>query len=131
MWKSHSLQTQFESHEITLLDALQITDSEFFPNIHSILKLVLTLQVGSVPCERSFSAIWRLNNWSRSTTAESRLIGLALLFIHRDMTISLENILNCFDATGHHKIGRPGLTCEAFTLSVESSFDISLLWFPQ
>ena len=106
VWKAHCLQTQSESNEITLLDALRIADSEFFPNIHSILKLVLTLPVGSVPCELSFSAMRRLKNWSRSTMVENRLTGLALLFIHRDMTISQENILNRFDATGHCIIGR-------------------------
>ena len=101
VWKARCLQTQSECNEITLLDALRIADSEFFPNIHSILKLVLTLPVGSVPCEPSFSAMR-----CRSIMAENRLTGLALLFIHRDMTISRENILNRFDATGHRRIGQ-------------------------
>ena len=97
---------QSETNEIPLQDTLKIANSDFFPNVHSILKLVLTLLVGSIPCDRSFSAMQRLKNWSRSTMADNRLTGLALLFIHRDVTISRDNILKCFDSMGHRRIGR-------------------------
>ncbi len=40
---------------------------------------------------------------------ENRLSGLALLFIHRDMTVSRENILKRFDSTGHRRIRRLSL----------------------
>ena len=63
----------------------------------------------SVPCKRSFSAMWRLKSWSRSTMADNRLTGLALLFIDRDVTISRDNILKHFDSTGHRRIGRLNL----------------------
>ena len=82
----------------SLSDALKDADKEFFPNIHGMMKLILTLPVGSVPCERSFSAMRRLKDWSRS---ESRTNGLALLYTHRDMEVNHER----FDATGHRKIG--------------------------
>ena len=38
----------------SLSDALKDADKEFFPNIHEIMKLILTLPVGSVLCEHSF-----------------------------------------------------------------------------
>ena len=38
----------------SLSDAHKDADKEFFPNIHEIMKLILTLPQGSVPCERSF-----------------------------------------------------------------------------
>ena len=41
--------------ECDLVDALAVADRDFFPNIHEIMRLILTLPVGSVPCERSFS----------------------------------------------------------------------------
>ena len=43
VWKAHCLQIpQSETNEIALQDALKIADSDFFPNVHSIPKLVLT-----------------------------------------------------------------------------------------
>ena len=43
-----------------LQTALKIADKEFFPNLHAILLSILTLPVGSVCCERSFSSLRRL-----------------------------------------------------------------------
>jgi hypothetical protein len=65
-----------------LIEAFKLAD-RLFPNIHEIFKLILTAPVGSVPCERSFSALRRLKDWSRSTMTENRL-GLAMLYPHRD-----------------------------------------------
>ena len=74
----------------TLLDTLKLADANFFPNVHEIIKLILTIPVGAVPCERSFSAMRRLKDWSRTSMAESRLCGLALLYTHRDMTVNVD-----------------------------------------
>ena len=83
------------------MDTLKLVDCNFFPNLHAIIIiLILSLPVGSVPCERSFSAMRRLKSWTRSTMTEERLCGLALLFIHRDVYISRENVLKRFSATG-------------------------------
>ena len=80
---------------------LILADSDFFPNVYEIIKLILTLPVGSVPCERSFLTMRLLNDWNRSTMRENRLTGLALLMVHRDMDFSRENILKRFDSTGN------------------------------
>ena len=106
MWKEkcveHLPDDQLE--KMTLVDALKLADKEFFPNVHEVLKLILTLPVGSVPCERSFSSMRRLKDWSRSTMNDDRLTGLALLYIHQDKDIDKVNILKRFDCTGHHRI---------------------------
>ena len=81
-------------------------DKDFYPNVHAILKLLLTLPVGSVSCERSFSKMRRLKHWSRTTMGENRLNGLALMFVHKDMKISRENVLQRFDSTRHRRIGQ-------------------------
>ncbi|CAH3133933.1 unnamed protein product, partial [Porites lobata] len=54
-----------------------------FPAIHKVLSIYLTTPVGSVSCERSFSALRRLKLWTRSSMRENRLSGLAMLLIHR------------------------------------------------
>ena len=73
-----------------LQTALKIADKEFFPNLHAILSSILTLPVGSVCCERSFSSLRRLKTWERSTMGQKRLCGLALLHIHKDKVDSTE-----------------------------------------
>ena len=93
-----------------LQTALKIADKEFFPNLHAILSSILTLPVGSVCCERSFSSLRRLKTWERSTMGQERLCGLALLHIHKDKVDSTEgfneSVLKRWDATGHRKIGK-------------------------
>lgn len=44
--------------------------------------------------ERYFSSIKRLKTYLRNTTSENRLYGLALLNIHRELIIQLEDVLN-------------------------------------
>ena len=93
-----------------LQTALKIADKEFFPNLHAILSSILTLPVGSVCCERSFSSLRRLKTWERSTMGQERLCGLALLHIHKDKVDSTEGfnerVLKRWDVTGHRKIGK-------------------------
>jgi len=39
--------------------------------------------MGSISCERSFSALRRLKLWNRSTMNEELLSGLGMLLVHR------------------------------------------------
>ena len=57
---------------------------QIFPTLHKIFTIFLTTPVGSVSCERSFSALRRLKLWTRSTMREDRLSGLAMILIHRN-----------------------------------------------
>jgi len=41
-------------------DSISYTDTDLYPNVHVILKLLLTLPVGYCACVRSFSALRRL-----------------------------------------------------------------------
>lgn len=78
-----------------------------FPNIGTILRLLLTLPVGSCSCERSFSAMRRLKTWQRSSMTEGRFNGLALLSVHDGDVVGQVDpcdILRRFD-TGNRRIG--------------------------
>ncbi|XP_061170352.1 52 kDa repressor of the inhibitor of the protein kinase-like [Saccostrea echinata] len=46
----------------SLSNAIMLADSDFYPNLHVIFRILLTMPVGSVPCERSFSAMRRLKH---------------------------------------------------------------------
>ena len=106
MWKQkcRDLVPHDQLEKMRLVDALTFADKEFFPNVYEVLKLILTLPVGSFPCERSFSMLRRLKDWSRSTMTEERLNGLALLYIHQDKQIDKGKVLQRFDCMGHHRL---------------------------
>ena len=44
----------------------------------------------------SFSNVKYLKNYMRATMSEDRLTGLALLYIHRDLEIDIEDVINRF-----------------------------------
>lgn len=49
VWKTHCAARGAE--KCSVLDALQLANADFFPNVHEVFKLILTLPIGSVPCE--------------------------------------------------------------------------------
>lgn len=105
MWKEKFIADDISLLEkMKLIDVLPLADKDFFPNIHEVLKQILTVPVGSVPCERSFSSMRRLKDWSRSTMTEERLNGLALMYIHQDKSIDKDSVLKRFDCTGQRRI---------------------------
>ena len=75
-----------------------------FPNIHAILKVLLTMPVSTATAERSFSGLRRLKTYLRSNMSETRLSGLALLHIHHDTEIDIPEVARKFDATGTRRI---------------------------
>ena len=64
-----------------------------FKNIEASLRILATLPVTSCECERSFSALRRLKNYSRSTMVEDRLNGLALLHIHQEIEPTVNEVI--------------------------------------
>lgn len=78
------------------LGALNNCDERVFPNIATLLKILCTIPVTSCEAERSFSALRRLKTFLRSTISEDRLTGLALLHIHRDIRVDLDDAVDRF-----------------------------------
>ena len=70
------------------IDASQQVDRCFsnfqYPNIHSLLRVALTLPITSCESERSFSQLKLIKTARRTTMTESRLAGLSLMKINRD-----------------------------------------------
>ena len=83
--KKYYENTSFEERPATANSALAVGNPQIFPAIRKILAILLTTPVGSVSCERSFSALRRLKLRKRSTMNEERLSGLGMLLIHRGM----------------------------------------------
>ena len=54
----------------TGIDALQQCNSEMYPNIHLLLKILCTLPVSTTTPERMFSALKRVKTYLRNTMSE-------------------------------------------------------------
>lgn len=64
------------------------------PNIKILLSILAVLPVSTAENERTFSVLRRLKNYLRNSSSESRLNGLTLLHVYRDMTPTTEEMLN-------------------------------------
>ena len=107
-WRHKVSRMKPEEKGKPLVDLLSKVERNFYPNLHAVLSLLLTLPVGSCSCERSFSALRRLKTWSRTSMGEMRLNGLAMAHMHKDHPLvkSLDplEILKEWDASMHRRI---------------------------
>ena len=78
--------------------------NHLYPNIHAIIKVLLTMPVSTASVERSFSVLKRLKTYLRNTMGDDRMSSLALLHIYQDRNINVDNVLQAFDASGHRRI---------------------------
>ena len=58
--------------------------------------ILATLPVTTATNERSFSNLRYLKNYLRSTMEETRLTGLAQLYVCRDVKISVDSVIENF-----------------------------------
>ena len=79
-----------------LNEVLPLTDQLIFPNIYTALKIAATIPVTSCSCERSISVLRRLKTYLRNTMNQTRMNGLALLNVHRDIHINSEEVIDQF-----------------------------------
>ena len=74
-------------------EALELCEASFYPHVHKLLTILMTLPVSSASAERSFSVVRRLKTWLRTNMSQDRIIGLALLHMHRDINVTTEQVL--------------------------------------
>lgn len=78
---------------VTALDNLENCDSSCYPVIYRLFRILCTMPISVASAERSFSSLRRLKTYLRNTMKEDRLNGLALLTIHHDMLLDVEEVL--------------------------------------
>ena len=61
-----------------------------------VLQILTTGPVTTAMNKRSFSALSYLNTCSRFTTKEDGVNGFASQYVHRDLIISFENVIDKF-----------------------------------
>lgn len=100
MWKDETAKNAPE----TALASLQVCNANLFPNVRKILEVLCVLPVTSAEPERSFSTLRRLKTWLRATTTETRLNGLAVLNIHREIDVNPEDVVERFANRGKRRM---------------------------
>ena len=85
-----------ECRPSTPASAIKECNPVHFPNIRILLQLGCTLPVTSCQCERSASALKRLNTYLRASMRQERLSSLALLHIHYDSIIDMNEVVDIY-----------------------------------
>lgn len=108
VWKENWMKEEPSSRPHNALDAFITCNSVFFPNIKKLLQIFTSLPVSTATPERSFSTLKRLKSYLRNSTNQNRLTGLALLSVHRDISLDEDSVVDQFfkvsrrTLKGHH-----------------------------
>lgn len=84
---------------------IESVNDRTYPNLYKMMCIAFTLPSNSATCERTFSAMRRINNWLRSTMNEERLSDLMVLFSESDIVKAMDydKLANLFLSKGGRK----------------------------
>ena len=81
-----------------------LCDHVQYPFTHKLFQIIKTCPVSVASAERSFSTLRRIKTWLRTRMTQDRLVGLALLNVHRDILVNVENVIERFAKSGNRKL---------------------------
>jgi len=96
LWKRKWRNEPEKDRPNSAIEAYIECNSDYFPNISFLLKLLTTLPVSTSTPERTFSTMKRLKNYLRNSSGQERLTGLALLSVHRQIQIDPDDVIDRF-----------------------------------
>ncbi|CAG2229547.1 unnamed protein product [Mytilus edulis] len=103
-WKTRWSMTMLDTKPKTLHETLVTTNKNLYPNISTIISVLLTMPASTATAERSFSAMNRIKTYLRSTMGTDRLSALATLHIYRDVEIDRQNVITKFASVKGRKL---------------------------
>ena len=77
-------------------DALAECNETAYPNITIILQVLLVIPVTTATVERANSSLKFIKTALRSTMTNARLNALIRLFVHKDIELDLDAIINTY-----------------------------------
>ncbi|XP_050505348.1 52 kDa repressor of the inhibitor of the protein kinase-like [Diabrotica virgifera virgifera] len=86
------------------IEVLKCCDGDMFPTVRTLLQILITLPVSVASAERSFSSLKLVKSWLRTRMVEERLNGLCLLYIHRDIEVNVENVIERYAKGGKRRL---------------------------
>ena len=84
--------------------AYELCQKDVFPAIKKLLSVLATLPVSSATAERSFSALRLIKSDLRTTITQSRLNGLCLMYMHNDISVNTDVIVQKFAGTSRKSL---------------------------
>ncbi|KAK2727483.1 hypothetical protein QYM36_008095 [Artemia franciscana] len=69
-------------------------DRHLYPDVSSLFDIFISLPVSVASAKRSFSTLRKLKTWLREQMGQTRLSGLALLNVHRDIDIRIDRVID-------------------------------------
>ena len=88
-WKQYTPTIQLPGN---LIECVKYADED----IRLLLIIGCTLAVRSAEAERSFSGLRRIKSYLRNRMSDERLSGLALMHLHHDLDIDVDQICTIF-----------------------------------
>lgn len=76
----------------SVMSTIEVGDDGLFPNIKTLLQMLVTLPISGATSKRSFSTLRRVITWLRPNMLEKRLTDLA--HIHPEIAPNIYNIIN-------------------------------------
>ena len=97
MWQQRWQQTPVQDRPATAIASLPVCSPDFFPNIRTLLVIAaITLPVTTATAERTFSSLRLMKSYVRTTMGQQRLTGLTLLYLHRDIPVTADEVIDTF-----------------------------------
>lgn len=73
---------------------LELCNQQAYPNVYRLLLIFCTIPVSTATPERSFSTLKRIRTYLRNSTSQNRLNGLAMMSVHRELSVSEDEIID-------------------------------------
>ena len=75
-----------------------------FLTIYALLNISVVIPVSTAPPERTFSALRLLKTYLRNRTSESRLNGLAHMYLNSTVSIDVNDVINRFASQKNRRL---------------------------
>ena len=96
-WKVTWSKIKVDDRPKTILQTLKsCRELGSYLNLNVLLQIFATLPVTSCTSERAFSCLKLIKNYLSSTMGQTRLNGLAALYIHKDIKLDFEKVIDEF-----------------------------------
>ena len=96
LWKTMWNNSPIKPNSLVTTIADRNASPTMFPNTTTIIKLLLLTSVTSSGVERANSSLRFIKNVYRSTMGEDRFNALMLLYVHKDIELNIDAIIDSY-----------------------------------
>ena len=89
---------------MTLTETLEHANPDLYPNMVTIITILVTMPLSTTIPERSFSTMRRVKTYLRSTMKTERIAALALMHAYRGIPIDVEAVIREFCAKKNRRL---------------------------